>query len=577
MALEPKKVRSRKPRRQKAYPKEYEYYILNKYGGKEVVSPITGEKLVVEGMGDLSWDNLSMDDRYLAKRNGWGWGINTWEKGKRVYKGILYRPTIREWLTHPGRYLALWGGFDTGKTYGACLSATQMALSFPGSVTVLYRDTYPQLISTTLVTLERKLWADLGIREGKNYRHRAGDKHRYYEIKVGNKYSYIYYRSMPEKGIDLNKLVAGEKSFEPDRIIIEESALLDQRFFWVTSRRIDRGNKWIPAWARKFLVLGNPPPQGSWMYEVFNKKRYPQDQEEREEPLPDPHNYEQFVTTAYDNRSAVTREELYGLETLPKSLRTMFLMGEAGFELRGTPVFRGKFNEKLHASWKRLAFYPDRPLLRGWDLDATGLVMACVICQIDASGQFRALKEVIRGRTSVGDFCQEVLDICKREFKVRDDVETVDVGDPAIDTKFNMKNQHGVRLSPKLLMEEMGILPHLGEKFLPGRLHVMDKLLKELITGGEAKFMVDVHGCPVLYEGFKQRYVYETNQKGVVAEPLKDDFAHPQDAIQYLATHMYEYPTRPGKKKRMQKALDDLHKRLGINQAPEPGYRYDFG
>ena len=134
-------------------------------------------------------------------------------------------------LTDPGRYLALWGGFDTGKTYAACLAATQMAVCFPGSVTVLFRDTYPQLLDTTLVTLERKLWQDLGFVEGQDYRHRPGDKYRYYIIRPNSERpSYIYYRSMPDAGVGIDKLIASQKSFEPDRIIIEESALLDQRF-----------------------------------------------------------------------------------------------------------------------------------------------------------------------------------------------------------------------------------------------------------------------------------------------------------------------------------------------------------
>ena len=575
MGLEQKKRKSRKAPQTSAHPKEFEYYLLNKFGGKEIESPITGETLIVQGMGDLCWDNLSVDDRELAVRNGWAWGINTWKNGKRHYRGVLYRPTVREWLTDPGRYLALWGGFDTGKTYAACLAATQMALCFPGSVTVIYRDTYPQLLNTTLVTLERKLWKDLGIEEGKNYRHRPQDKHRYYEIKVGDKYSYIYYRSMPDKGVDIDKLVAAEKSFEPDRIIIEESALLDQRFFWVVSRRIDRGNKWIPAWARKFLILGNPPTRGSWMYDVFDRKVFPSDQEEMGEPLPDPYNYGQYITTAYDNRSAVATEELQSLEYLPKNLRKVFLMGEAGFELLGTPVYRNKWNESLHASFKKLRFDPTLPLLRGWDLDSTGLTMACIIIQINRRGTFQLLRERIRERVSVGQFVEDVQNLCKRDFNVNDGVEIIDVADPAVDTKSNISDGPE-RLSPKNIMEDKGLLVWLGEKFIPGRLHVMDELFSGLVDGGHPKILVDVQGCPIFYEGARERYIYEKSPKGVVANPLKDEFAHIQDATQYAASHCYEFPNRSGRKKKVAKQLAELEKKLGL-AGQIPDYRFDFG
>lgn len=565
---------TKKKRKHIPKPDIYEAWIMNKYGGQEVTSPITGERLVVEGMGDLCWDNLNTEEKDLAVANGWGWGVSRWVHGERIYRGVLYRPTVRNWLTDRGRYLALWGGFDTGKTYAACLAATQMAVVFPGSVTVIYRDTYPQLLQTILVTLERKLWQDLGFKEGTDYRHRPGDKYRYYIIRPNSdRPSYIYYRSMPEAGVGLQKMIASEKSFEPDRIIIEESALLNEDFFWVVSRRIDRGDKTIPAWARKFLILGNPPVQGNWMYDMFRDKVYSSAQTEAGDPLPDPHNYNQYITTAYDNRSGVKKEELEALEYLPLNLRKVFLLGQAGAELEGTPVFRKQWNDEVHASYEPLKFNPNLPLLRGWDLDATGLSMACVICQIDRRGTFRVLRERIRERVSVGAFVDDVLDICRRDFRVNKDVKTVDVGDPAITTKANTQKE-GPRISPKDIMEDKKVFPHLGEKFLPGRLNVMDKLLTELVDGGNPRFLLDVKGCPILHEGFKERYIYEKSKKGVMAEPRKDEFAHPQDCLQYLASHMYEFPKDPDRDKRIEKELQLHQKRFEGPEQPEQNYKF---
>ena len=177
----------KKKRTRQAYPEIYERYILDKYKGKQVVSPITGETLVVETMGDLCWDNLNDEEKGFAVSNGWGWGIKSKDsRGRTRHRGVLYRPTVQKWLTFPGRYSALWGGFDTGKTYAACLDATWMAVSFPASKTVFYRDTYPQLLQTTLLTLE-KLFKDLGLKEGVHWRHRPNDKYRYYEITIGNR------------------------------------------------------------------------------------------------------------------------------------------------------------------------------------------------------------------------------------------------------------------------------------------------------------------------------------------------------------------------------------------------------
>lgn len=567
--------KKRKKRKHVPKPDIFQAWLLNKYRGREITSPITNEKLVVESMGDLCWGNLTTEEKDLAAANGWGWGISKWIQGKRVYRGVLYRPTVRNWLTDPGRYLALWGGFDTGKTYAACLAATQMAVCFPGSVTVLFRDTYPQLLDTTLVTLERKLWQDLGFVEGQDYRHRPGDKYRYYIIRPNSERpSYIYYRSMPDAGVGIDKLIASQKSFEPDRIIIEESALLDQRFFWVVSRRIDRGDKSIPAWARKFLILGNPPTQGSWMFDIFDKKIFPSDQKEAGDPLPDPHNYNQYVTTPMDNRSGVTKDELESLLYLPENLRRVYFYGLAGVELEGTPVFRKQWNDTVHASYKPLKFDPNLPLLRGWDLDATGLSMACVICQIDRRGTFKVLRERIRERISVGAFVDDILDICKRDFKLNKGVKTIDVADPAIETKGNTQYE-GPRISPKKIMEDKKVYPHLGEKFLPGRMNVMDKLLTELVDGGHPRFLLDVGGCPVLHEGFKERYIYDKSKKGVIAEPRKDEFSHPQDSLQYLASHMFEFPHDPERDKKIQKELIQLDERFEGKIQPE--YKYNFG
>ena len=73
--------------------------------------------------------------------------------------------------------------------------------------------------------------------------------------------------------------------------------------------------------------------------------------------------------------------------------------------------------------------------------------------------------------------------------------------------------------------------------------------------------------------------MYEKTAKGVLVSPLKDEFSHPQDCVQYAASHMFRFKHDPDREKRIKKELKKHEERLGnIDYGKiKPEYRYDFG
>lgn len=221
----------------------------------------------------------------------------------------------------------------------------------------------------------------------------------------------------------------------------------------------------------------------------------------------------------------------------------------------GLPVYP-EFNEDLHVSKESLAFLPEIELQLGWDF---GLTPACAVAQVSARGQLRILKEYVTkitgkhrndsgmldGQMGTKKFAKTVVRPgLKIDFpNVRAGIDGV--GDPGGNAKES---------------DELSAIDHVVESGLPckpcytnifeERREAVADLMNMLIDGQPA-LIIDP-SCKTLIRGMQGEYSYDRMQVATAERyklvPDKQGWTtHINDAVQYIACQAYR--NGPHKKK----------------------------
>jgi len=117
------------------------------------------------------------------------------------------------------------------------------------------------------------------------------------------------------------------------------------------------------------------------------------------------------------------------------------------------------------------------------------------------------------------------------------DVEWEDYGDPAGSTKAETDERTCFEI-----LRGKQILIQPGEQTPTIRIESVKKPMNTLVDGG-SQFMLHPR-CKVLRKGFQGRYQYKKIKVAGAAErfhdkPDKNEYSHPHDALQYVATKIF--------------------------------------
>jgi hypothetical protein len=205
----------------------------------------------------------------------------------------------------------------------------------------------------------------------------------------------------------------------------------------------------------------------------------------------------------------------------------VYLLNEYGDVLEGSPVYP-EYNGALHVSDTPLAVNEGLPLILGWDF---GRTPACVICQLTPRGQFLVLRELYEESMGIREFATKiVVPYLTNNFN---GMEVLSFGDPA--------GLHPGQTDDRTCMDELrdAGIPTSGamsNAFTPRREAVAEHLTS--LIDGKPGLLLDP-SCKMLRRGFNGRYKYRKMQipkEDIYSDaPIKNEYSHPHDALQYAA------------------------------------------
>lgn len=273
----------------------------------------------------------------------------------------------------------------------------------------------------------------------------------------------------------------------------------------------------------QILLSFNPPSKFHWCFKTFFAPK--REDLERQ-------SFELFRQPARENESHLP-DGYYDLleEQLDPEMVRRFVYGESVTMYPGERVFP-QFFEQLHFR-EALQPIPKIPLVLMLDF---GLTPVCLIGQVLPNTQLRIYRELQLVNSGLERLCEQLDGLLKDRFP------KLKVGrcwgDPAGSTRaqtdektcFDVLSSHGYICQPGAV------------DFTSRREAVIQRATR--FVGEEPAILVDRHGCPGLTEGLLGGYRYPKSVDGQLgSRPLKNQFSHPCDALQYGCTGEFEIRT----------------------------------
>ena len=437
---------------------------------------------------------------------------------------------------------------NSGKSVGCCMELFSRSLEqapddqgVRRTLMVAVRNTFPQLISTTIKTWQE--WVPPNICPVSFQAPISGKID--LPLADGTRLQMEINFLALDRPEDTDKL----KSLEPTMIWFNEASELDYSIIEVASTRLGR---FPPLNADKtggptFIGLiadTNPPDDDNWWYTLAEKTK--------------PEGYEFFtqppalykvpgskppIYLDNDGTHGLSRAEnvdnikigfQYWRNMLPgkdDDFIKVFILGEYGTVKYGKPVYP-EYSDTIHLSPTPLALFKGSPLVMGWDF---GLDVSCVFGQMGPMGQVRVLAELIGQNTGVQRFCREVV----KPFIVKNypEMPIVGIGDPA----GSQRSQSTEMTCYQILAEEGFEVEMAPTNEFVARREAVSWFLTRMVDKHPG-FILDPR-CEMLRAGFNGKYHFRKMRLGNSASnryteiPEKDKYSHPHDALQYLCQY----------------------------------------
>ena len=220
----------------------------------------------------------------------------------------------------------------------------------------------------------------------------------------------------------------------------------------------------------------------------------------------------------------------------------VMVLNEYGSIRQGHPVYT-QYNDVLHCAKEPLQVNSSLPI--GLAFDA-GLSPACVIGQLTKKGQLRVLAELTAKRMQMRTFARDIV----KPFLAKH-FDGIDIAFSVIDPSANRIGE-GEGGSAKAVLNDTNMAHdkdviiakplHMGftTRLAPSnditkRLDAVNIFLSKLVDGKPGFVLSPV--CKTLRQGFIGGYYYKRKQKNWVEQvekPLKNEYSHSHDALQYL-------------------------------------------
>jgi len=430
------------------------------------------------------------------------------------------------------RVKLLIGPFGTGKTSSAaydqmmCQSARVMvnAEGVKRSRFAVVRNTFPQLRDTTMKTFLE--WYPPPIYG------RFNQTEKIYKARFEPREGDVREVEILFRALDIEKDVRNLLSLELTGAWIDEAREINNSVFTGVLGRIgrfpslkDSGGINPFLCPPQVVLTTNYPSREHFLYRDFVAK-----------PISGYSIYEQGQDENRHNLRPGYYDDLeHDYRDRPDLLKTL-VRGQWGVTVRGKRVYSDQeFDHKTHVSdvpllpvvLESIQMGGGRIIVRCWD--NTGLSPAAAITYLHPGGQWLIFQEFIGEDEGIVEFGTSVKEWCNQEFPTN--VKYRDIGDPAGKIRDSRKK------SPKIyLQEECGIIIEDGiQTFKIRRESVVSRLHHR--THG---LLIDP-SCVRLIDGFEGGYAYpEITATGMFGdEPIKNEYSHIHDSIQYGATRLF--------------------------------------
>jgi len=427
-------------------------------------------------------------------------------------------PTVKAFSRSDKFIRGLMGPFGSGKSSGCVIELVKIAKRQPlmadgkrRSRFAVVRNTYRQLEDTTIKTVHDWLPP-----------HDFGKYNKTDKVYVIDRLDKEIEIELLYRALDRPEHVSNLLSLELTGAWVNEAREIPEPVIKALKGRVGRypavkdGGCVDPG----IFMDTNPPDDESWWYKMFEED--PADNVALfKQPAgdgPDAENLKYLPPNYYENLSEGEEDEFI----------KVYVRGEYGFVKDGKPVYPN-YNDNLHC--KRFDINPKGVVKRGWDF---GLTPSCVFSQVSPKGKWMIFDELVSEDLGIDTFSDSVLLHCAEKYP---DVEWEDYGDPAGSTKAETDERTCFEI-----LRGKQILIQPGEQTPTIRIESVKKPMNTLVDGG-SQFMLHPR-CKVLRKGFQGRYQYKKIKVAGAAErfhdkPDKNEYSHPHDALQYVATKIF--------------------------------------
>lgn len=423
-------------------------------------------------------------------------------------------PTVKRFSECRKFLRGLMGPFGSGKSSGCVVEMVQLAHEQnPGldgirrSRFCAVRNTYPQLNDTTVRTV-------LDWLPERSFGRYNKTEHIYYVSGFDGVEFEIWFRAL-DRPDHISNLLSAEFT----AAWVNEAREIPPTIINALKGRVGRYPAMKdggPTWAGIFMDT-NPPDDDSWWYKLFEEDR-PENAEVFKQPSglsPDAENLINLRKGYYQDLCSGASDEFI----------KVYVRGEYGFVQDGKPVYP-EYNDSFHCS-PTADYVPGLPVLRGWDF---GLTPSCVFSQRLPSGRWITFDEINGDSIGIERFSDQVAERSQSY-----GAKFEDWCDPAGDARSQTDEKTCYQI-----MRGKGFVPQASDQDLQIRIESVKKGLNTLIDG-KAALMLHPR-CKMLRKGYQGKYRYrrlQTTAERYSDEPDKNDFSHPHDANQYVASRVF--------------------------------------
>jgi hypothetical protein len=463
-------------------------------------------------------------------------------------------PTIGRFSQSRKFIRGLMGPFGSGKSSGCVMDVVQWAARQPEvegirrSRFAVVRNTYRQLSDTSI-----KTWLDW-LPDGVFGTYAKSDHNYFLKMPLGD--GSIVQSEILFRALDRPEHVSNLLSLELTGAWGNEARELPWAVIKALQGRVGRypsvrdGGCIDPG----IILDTNPPDDDSWWYKLFETQP-PDNVEIFKQPSgrsPEAENLANLPAGYYEN-------QMKGAD--PDYIR-VYVDGLYGYVKDGRPVYP-EYNDGLHCA--EVEPVKGVPIKRGWDF---GLTPACVFTQVTPDGRWIVFDELCGDYIGFETFAECVLEMSSQHYE---GFTFEDYGDPAGQSSSSMTHDKAEKTCFDMLRGR-GIGIQTGEQNPTIRIESVRKPLNTL-RSGKPQFQIGPR-CEVLRKGFRGRYQYKRIKITGSGEryhdvPDKNEFSHPHDALQYVATKVFGDAVRgrEEQRKRWTKPIEQLYREAAKRRA----------